>query len=111
MRLRVGERVDRGQFLGMAGDTGTSSVHLHFQVMVPGPNPFPGRFPEAELWYAVDPFGVYDRVDANHYMFPWRADQRIRGIDTINGWRSSIPLRALPTYRQTSLEEMATLLL
>ena len=111
VRRAVGDRVEPGEFPGMAGRTGTHRTHLHFEFMVPGPNPFPQRFPLATTWYAMDPFGVYDRRDASHYMEPWYVDRRIRGIGAVSGWRSEIPLKSLPTYGHSSVAQAATLLL
>ena len=34
--VRVGQRVGRGQVIGLSGGTGTSAPHLHFHVQYPG---------------------------------------------------------------------------
>lgn len=42
--VKVGERVSRGQVVGLSGASGTSAAHLHFEVMVNGVNADPVPF-------------------------------------------------------------------
>jgi murein DD-endopeptidase MepM/ murein hydrolase activator NlpD len=52
--VRAGDRVERGQVLGLVGNTGNSDApHLHFHVM-DGPSPLDSN----GLPYAIDAFEV-----------------------------------------------------
>lgn len=58
VRVRAGERVTRGQTIGLVGDSGNSIVpHLHFQVMA-GPTSLSSN----GLPYAIDSFVVSGRT-------------------------------------------------
>jgi hypothetical protein len=58
IRVRVGDRVVRGQVLGLVGNTGNSDApHLHFHVM-DGPSPLASN----GVPYAIDAFAVTGRA-------------------------------------------------
>ena len=104
--LNVNEPVKRGQFLGRIADD-----HLHFMVAVEGP-----EFTSASgalvpsLWYAIDPFGVYDvyrnRSDLATYNYlpdrrPECFSHRIQGSNHIIQWAAQPVIRTLPVVELT----------
>jgi murein DD-endopeptidase MepM/ murein hydrolase activator NlpD len=58
MRVRVGQRVEKGQELGLIGTSGNSTTpHLHFQLLST-----PTFFPSNSLPYAFDQFDLQGRI-------------------------------------------------
>lgn len=56
--LNVGRRVSRAEIIGRVQEVGYT--HLHFGVAVRGPAATVNGVAVPELWYTIDPFGVYD---------------------------------------------------
>ncbi len=79
--VRVGERVARGQMLGLVGNSGnTSAPHLHFHVM-DGPSPLTSE----GVPYVIDSFATTGRITST-------AD-----FDRLENTTQPLPTRPLPT--------------
>lgn len=101
--LAVGDRVVRGQRLGRVRKwhADSSRTHCHFNVLVRGPAGVPGLNPASRLWFAIDPFGVYDehdRMAPGDYNYIPRprggAAAPIHGAERTIHWRGDPPIEA-----------------
>ena len=113
--LRVGMAVSRGQLLGRVQSMRRvqnmkiwppplvkSYTHLHFGVAVRGPSRKVNGVLVPELWYLIDPFGVYDyrrkRFDETKYNYlpEDTLDKEVRGIRHAYVWKTNPPIGSLP---------------
>jgi hypothetical protein len=104
--VRVNQQIKRGDFLGKlkADRTGTGSLyaHLHFAVAVKGPSRVINGTKVPELWYLIDPFGVYDyRRNRNsstsyNYLPDNRMDKNVRGRIHAYVFKTDPPINSLP---------------
>ena len=109
--LNVDDSVKRGQFLAKITDE-KAVPHLHFMVAIKGP-----EFTHASgksipsLWYAIDPFGVYDyyknSTDLTTYNYlpdnsPDCFTHRIQGSNHIIQWAAQPLINTLPVVQQTA---------
>ena len=101
--LAVGDRVARGQRIGRVRKWGATShrTHCHFNLLVRGPAGVPGLDPANRLWFAIDPFGVYDEHDRDtfgDYNYIPRprggAAYRIHGAERTIHWLGDPPILA-----------------
>jgi murein DD-endopeptidase MepM/ murein hydrolase activator NlpD len=71
-RLAIDASIKRGQRIGSLALV-DGNTHLHFAVAVKGPSGIIGGVAVPELWYLIDPFGVYDyrrrRDDNTNYNY------------------------------------------
>jgi len=97
--LAEGNPVLRGQVLGKVQDTGYT--HLHFGVAVKGPSRTVNGTVVPELWYLIDPFGVYDyrrnkESQTNYNYLPNNTmAKQVRGIHKAYVWRTNPPIGSL----------------
>ena len=72
LRVRVGDRVFRGQQLGFTGDTGTGSggVHLHFAVAAQVTGAIRRGTQHRQRWWTFDPYGLYARPEYYAGLYP-----------------------------------------
>jgi murein DD-endopeptidase MepM/ murein hydrolase activator NlpD len=103
--LAVGDSVRRGQKIGRVrrwmGST-HERTHLHFNLLVRGPDKVPGLNSDtSRLWFAIDPFGVFDdhdpRTGGNYNYIPSErggATKPIRGAARTIHWRGNPPIEA-----------------
>jgi hypothetical protein len=98
VKLAVGETVQRGQRIGKVRAWGTNRrrTHMHFNLLVRAPVAAPGFDPASRLWFAIDPFGVYDEHDDSTYIPADRggATHSIRGVERTIHWRGNPPIKA-----------------
>jgi hypothetical protein len=116
--LNPGDPVRRGQLLARITDerqvpdpARPHTRHLHFMAAVRGPSfTLPGGFVVPPLWFAIDPFGVYDyylnRRDRNTYNYipdlaPDCFTFRIQGATHTIQWASQPLAATIPVSRQT----------
>jgi len=91
--LTTGSSVVRGQVLGRVQSDGYT--HLHFGVAVKGPSRTIGGTVVPELWYLIDPFGVYDyrrnrESQTNYNYLPNNTiATEVRGIHKAYVWRTN----------------------
>ncbi|MBI4468608.1 MAG: peptidoglycan DD-metalloendopeptidase family protein [Acidobacteria bacterium] len=100
--LPVGTQVARGQVIGSVQEPGGAYTHLHFGVAVKGPSRTINSMLVPELWYLIDPFGVYDyrrnrfsQTDYNYVPNNTMA-MTARGVRHAYVWRTNPPLGSLP---------------
>lgn len=91
--LTQGMAVLRGQILGKVQAAGYT--HLHFGVAVKGPARTINGTAVPELWYLIDPFGVYDyrrerwsQTDYN-YLPNDTLEKEVRGVHKAYVWRTN----------------------
>jgi murein DD-endopeptidase MepM/ murein hydrolase activator NlpD len=106
--VAVGDTVTRGQELGRISaqiqDDGGDNSHLHFAVAVRAKEFVYEGEDVPELWYFIDPFGVYDyRHDTETYVPRTKEGmwESIRGAARSIHWSSEIPAESLPIERLT----------
>lgn len=115
--VRTGERVDRGQVVGLSGASGLEFVlcfpwvapHLHYNVWLDGEvvDPF-ARPDETSLWRERnDPrplSGPAPREDASLAKTPWDAEAVDAAVDACMDPEVRARARALPTVEQRAAE-------
>ncbi len=108
--LAVGDTIGRGQF--MARISAKPRVpHLHFMVAIKGPSYTTANGKNIpSLWYAIDPFGVYDYYENRtgltyNYLPDIRPNcfvYRIQGSSHHIQWAGQPVITALPITRNTA---------
>jgi murein DD-endopeptidase MepM/ murein hydrolase activator NlpD len=100
--LHVGDRVTRGQVIGRIPDVPSNEYkHLHVAIAVKGPARVINGLSVPELWYLIDPFGVYDyrrnKGSATNYNYlPNNTlEKPVRGIRHAYVWRTNPPIGSL----------------
>jgi hypothetical protein len=95
--------VSRGQLLGRTIGRTTADpdhiIHLHFGVAVLGPANRVNGVNVPELWYFIDPWGVYD-FRLNNYLPPTGRvfESAILGAKHTIQWRARPPLRQMVSF-------------
>jgi murein DD-endopeptidase MepM/ murein hydrolase activator NlpD len=97
--LAVGDRVSVGTKLGTIRRWNEISErsHNHFNLLVSSPRFMLGTTSIPALWYAIDPFGVYDYHESNY--IPQTVDgieKPIQGAERTIHWAGNPPIEALP---------------
>jgi Peptidase family M23 len=98
--ITVNANVSRGQLLGSTIDKTTADpdhiIHLHFGVAVLGPAKQVNGVNVPQLWYFIDPWGVYD-FRRNNYLSPTGGifESPILGAKHTIQWRARPPLRQM----------------
>lgn len=116
--LNVNDSVTRGQFLARITDekevpdpASPHFRHLHFIVGIKGPAFTHSTGPIPSLWYAIDPFGVYDyyknRTNLTTYNYlpdksPDCFAHRIQGSSHPIQWGAQPLIKTLPVARETA---------
>jgi hypothetical protein len=99
IRVKVGDRVERGQVLGLVGNSGNSDApHLHFHVM-DGPSPLASN----GVPYVIDQFAVTGRVvstsDLNDELKKAEEPVTVERVDGAGQQRNTLPAdRAIVTF-------------
>jgi hypothetical protein len=97
--LQVGTAVRRGDVLGHVQEPGYT--HLHFALAVRGPSRTVNGVLVPEMWYLLDPFGVYDyRRDIGssttyNYLPSNTLLPPVRGVIHAYAWRTDPPIGSL----------------
>ena len=102
VRHAEGDSVRSGEFLGQTADHPTS-IHLHFGVAVAGPSfTSSSDVHVPELWYFIDPWGVYDFHADNYLPRNGRIYEApiARPTRTVQ-WRAQPVFKTIPIARST----------
>lgn len=112
--ISVDADVRRGQFLGrtigIPPATADHVLHLHFGVAVQGPALILNGVDVPELWYFIDPWGVYDYYEhddssSTNYLPPERQpsifESMIAGATHTIQWRTQPLFKTIPIARST----------
>jgi murein DD-endopeptidase MepM/ murein hydrolase activator NlpD len=105
--LAVGNRVRRGQTIGRVEerdpDNNPVYTHLHFGIAVRGPAGTVNGQNVPEMWYEIDPFGVYDyrinryNMTTYNYLPNNTLDKPVQGRVAPHVFKTNPPLGSLPT--------------
>ena len=98
--LTVGDPIAQGDWIGRVGES-DAHAHLHFAVAVQGPRGRVHGQSIPPLWFAIDPFGVYDyrrnrdSVTDYNYLPDNRLDAVVRGVRHAYVFQTNPPIGSL----------------
>lgn len=112
----VGDWITAGTKIGTIRrsiDDGVDISHNHFNLLVSSPGFTLGTTQIPSLWYAIDPFGVYDyHIDSTYIPRAVNAiESRIQGAERTIHWAGNPPIDALPvefTTEYLSIRQIQT---